>query len=63
VFFAKTALLVPVVVVAMLAKAGAQQLPIEHLQLRGDRFRGLSYSEMTAEQREMLDHVVNSAAR
>jgi 4-carboxymuconolactone decarboxylase len=43
------------------AVAGAQQLPIENIQLRGDRFRGLHYREMTPEQRVMLDHVVNSA--
>jgi 4-carboxymuconolactone decarboxylase len=41
--------------------APAQQLPIENIQLRGDRFRGLHYREMTPEQRVMLDHVVNSA--
>jgi 4-carboxymuconolactone decarboxylase len=39
----------------------AQRLPIEQIQLRGDRFHGLSYAEMTAEQRVMLDHTVNSA--
>jgi 4-carboxymuconolactone decarboxylase len=41
--------------------AGAQKLPIENIQLRGDRFHGLSYAEMTPEQRVMLDHTVNSA--
>ncbi len=41
--------------------AGAQSLPIEQIQLRGDRFRGLGYAEMTPEQRVMLDHTVNSA--
>jgi 4-carboxymuconolactone decarboxylase len=41
--------------------AGAQSLPIEHIQLRGDRFRGLAYAEMTPEQRVMLEHTVNSA--
>ena len=60
-FSAKTVLPALVAIVAMLAEAGAQQLPIENIQLRGDRFRGLSYGEMTAEQRVMLDHVVNSA--
>jgi 4-carboxymuconolactone decarboxylase len=40
---------------------GAQKLPIESIQLRGDRFKGLSYAEMTPEQRVMLDHTVNSA--
>jgi 4-carboxymuconolactone decarboxylase len=39
----------------------AQKLPIEQIQLRGDRFHGLSYAEMTPEQRVMLDHTVNSA--
>ena len=39
----------------------AQKLPIENIQLRGDRFRGLSYAEMNAEQRAFLDHTVNSA--
>jgi 4-carboxymuconolactone decarboxylase len=38
-----------------------QKLPIEQIQLRGDRFHGLSYAEMTPEQRVMLDHTVNSA--
>src|SRR5215468_2103695 len=37
-----------------------QKLPIEQIQLRGDRFHGLSYAEMTPEQRVMLDHTVNS---
>jgi 4-carboxymuconolactone decarboxylase len=41
--------------------ASAQSLPIDQIQLRGDRFRGLSYAEMTPEQRVMLDHTVNSA--
>lgn len=41
--------------------AGAQSLPIENIQLRGDRFRGLHYREMTEEQRALLDNVVNSA--
>jgi 4-carboxymuconolactone decarboxylase len=39
----------------------AQSLPIEDIQLRGDRFRGLHYREMTEEQRAMLYNVVNSA--
>ena len=46
---------------AFAAAAAAQSLPIEHIQLRGDRFRGLGYAEMTPEQRVMLDHTVNSA--
>jgi 4-carboxymuconolactone decarboxylase len=50
-----------VLAVVLVAAAGAQSLPIEHIQLRGDRFRGLGYAEMTAEQRVMLDHTVNSA--
>jgi len=52
-----------VVVVALMGTlvAGAQSLPIENIQLRGDRFRGLSYREMTPEQRVMLEHTVNSA--
>jgi 4-carboxymuconolactone decarboxylase len=41
--------------------AAAQPLPIENLQLRGDRFRGLHYREMTEEQRALLYNVVNSA--
>jgi 4-carboxymuconolactone decarboxylase len=50
------------VVASLLATlAGAQSLPIENIKLRGDRFRGLSYAEMTPEQRVMLDHTVNSA--
>jgi 4-carboxymuconolactone decarboxylase len=39
----------------------AQSLPIENIQLRGDRFRGLHYREMTDEQRALLFNVVNSA--
>jgi 4-carboxymuconolactone decarboxylase len=46
---------------AFASEAAAQSLPIEHIQLRGDRFRGLAYAEMTPEQRMMLDHTVNSA--
>lgn len=42
-------------------QAGAQSLPIENIQLRGDRFRGLHYSEMTPEQQALLFNVVNSA--
>jgi 4-carboxymuconolactone decarboxylase len=47
----------------VLATAGAlgQSLPIENIQLRGDRFRGLHYRDMTPEQRAMLYNVVNSA--
>ena len=45
---------------ALVAAAAAQSLPIEHIQLRGDRFRGLAYAEMTPAQRVMLDHTVNS---
>jgi len=41
--------------------AAAQTLPIENIQLRGDRFRGLHYREMTEEQRALLNNVVNSA--
>jgi 4-carboxymuconolactone decarboxylase len=41
--------------------AVAQSLPIESIQLRGDRFRGLHYREMTEEQRALLFNVVNSA--
>jgi 4-carboxymuconolactone decarboxylase len=44
------------------ARSGAAQpLPIENIQLRGDRFRGLHYREMTDEQRALLFNVVNSA--
>src|SRR6185436_15749412 len=35
--------------------------PIEDIQLRGDRFRGLHYREMNDEQRALLHNVVNSA--
>src|SRR6185436_4983002 len=35
--------------------------PIEDIQLRGDRFRGLHYREMNDEQRALLYNVVNSA--
>jgi len=43
------------------AQAPSQPLPIESIQLRGDRFRGLHYREMTEEQRALLFNVVNSA--
>jgi len=46
---------------AFASAVSAQKLPIEQIQLRGDRFHGLSYAEMTPEQRVMLDHTVNSA--
>jgi 4-carboxymuconolactone decarboxylase len=52
------------VALAMVATAGLaaqQSLPIENIQLRGDRFRGLHYREMTEEQRALLYNVVNSA--
>ena len=42
-------------------RSAAQPLPIENIQLRGDRFRGLHYREMTEEQRALLYNVVNSA--
>ena len=41
--------------------AQSQPLPIENIQLRGDRFAGLHYREMTEAQRAMLFNVVNSA--
>jgi 4-carboxymuconolactone decarboxylase len=50
-----------VAVAAWLSAASAQELPIENIQLRGDRFRGLHYREMTEEQRALLFNVVNSA--
>ena len=46
---------------AVAPRTVAQPLPIENIQLRGDRFRGLHYREMTDEQRAMLYNVVNSA--
>lgn len=50
-------------VVALVAglSASAQSLPIEDIQLRGDRFRGLHYREMNDAQRALLNNVVNSA--
>jgi 4-carboxymuconolactone decarboxylase len=51
-------------VAALLAAAGAapaQNLPIENIQLRGDRFPGLHYRDMSPEQRVLLYNVVNSA--
>ena len=52
-----------VAVAAVLATShvAAQSLPIENIQLRGDRFRGLHYREMSEEQRALLYNVVNSA--
>ncbi len=49
------------VLAASSAAAQAQSLPIESIQLRGDRFRGLHYREMTEPQRALLYNVVNSA--
>src|SRR5918993_5289681 len=54
-------LVVVVLLAAGLATASAQPLPIENIQLRGDRFRGLHYREMSEEQRALLHNVVNSA--
>jgi 4-carboxymuconolactone decarboxylase len=55
---------VSLVLLAALVATGAayaQNLPIENIQLRGDRFPGLHYRDMTAEQRALLYNVVNSA--
>lgn len=49
------------VLLSVAAVAAQERRPIEDLQLRGGRFRGLHYREMTPEQRVMLDHTVNSA--
>jgi len=49
------------VVIGIAAAAQTQTLPIENIQLRGDRFRGLHYREMNEEQRALLNNVVNSA--
>jgi 4-carboxymuconolactone decarboxylase len=50
-------------VAAVIVAGGAlaQSLPIEDIQLRGDRFHGLHYRDMTEEQRALLYNVVNSA--
>jgi 4-carboxymuconolactone decarboxylase len=48
-------------IAAGVVSALAQPLPIEDIQLRGDRFRGLHYREMSAEQRALLYNIVNSA--
>src|SRR3954469_1385194 len=40
-------LMLRVALAALVATASAQKLPIEQIQLRGDRFHGLSYAEMT----------------
>jgi 4-carboxymuconolactone decarboxylase len=56
-----TAAVVAVVAIGAVGQAVAQPLPIETIQLRGDRFRGLHYREMTEEQRTLLWNVVNSA--
>ena len=60
-FRTKTAIAVTVLACVFAPAVFAQKLPIENIQLRGDRFRGLSYGEMTPEQRTFLDHTVNSA--
>jgi 4-carboxymuconolactone decarboxylase len=57
----RAAMAVAVLAGTLAPAAFAQKLPIENIQLRGDRFRGLSYAEMTPEQRTFLDHTVNSA--
>jgi len=54
-------LVAAVLLAAGLAAASAQPLPIENIQLRGDRFRGLHYREMSEEQRALLYNIVNSA--
>ena len=55
------AVAVAVVVGSAAAQPAVPSLPIENIQLRGDRFRGLHYREMTDEQRALLFNVVNSA--
>jgi hypothetical protein len=55
------AILAAVVALEAAWRAAAQSLPIENIQLRGDRFRSLHYREMTEEQRALLYNVVNSA--
>jgi len=57
----RTRTLAAVVAIFVGLTASAQSLPIENIQLRGDRFRGLHYREMTEEQRALLYNVVNSA--
>lgn len=59
----KSGLVVVATLLAALAARGAaaQSLPIENIQLRGDRFAGLHYRDMTEEQRALLFNVVNSA--
>ena len=57
----RTRTLAAVAAVVVGLSASAQSLPIENIQLRGDRFRGLHYREMTEEQRALLNNVVNSA--
>ena len=53
--------LAAVVAIVIGLVAAAQSLPIENIQLRGDRFRGLHYRELNEEQRALLNNVVNSA--
>lgn len=58
--------IVPALVAVLLAAivagpAAGQNLPIENIQLRGDRFPGLHYRDMSPEQRALLYNVVNSA--
>ena len=55
------AVVTAVVALGAASSGGAQSLPIENIQLRGDRFRGLHYREMSDEQRALLYNVVNSA--
>ena len=47
----------PIAVVALLSVAQAQA-PVPHdLNLRGDRFKPLSYAELTPEQKTMVEHL------
>jgi len=48
-----------VIVLALVGPAGLAQAPgARELKLVGDRFRPLSYDEMTTEQRTMIEHVL-----
>lgn len=52
-------MLATVVVLALVGPAGLAQAPgVRDVQLVGDRFRPLSYDEMTAEQRTMIEHLL-----
>ena len=52
-----------VMAAGLLTLAGAQAPTTPAFKLRGDRFKPLTYSEMTAEQKTMMDHLLAGERR